>query len=754
MSITTWINNIISGFSMGYTAATNASADTLGTINTEAQEAATAAGMATSLGSLMPTVVVPTAAASVATGEFAAGMEFVVLVRAIDRANANGWNSVDRLHVFSDIATLAGDITIVTGGLATLYPTPQSRVIASLSSLGGSGLTIAGTAADLYAQGVESQAARKITTNNIFSLYSLLQGYQTSNSEAQTLLNALGQISPLLNALNGNASADTLNTLSSTALNSLQTGANTLATEFQNAFQKDPSITEMSDGNTVSITSSDTSMPALTWTTMFDVTSDTTSMNVLANDGSVNSTMTESFDASGAMTTTTNNVMPDGTQNTTSITTTPDGRTSAAVSGQGAEVALGNADITVADGTSGRVLGNDNSVTVGNNCTVTVDGSGDTINAATTGWSGAQVALGEGGSYNLTMEGSTLTLAGGAQVTMADSGDLDVVTATGSYTYNWSTHAITLPSGDTAAFGTLSDGSTVSLDLFSSFAVIDKNGFISTVATTQTGVNGLTEVDLAGTNTGILLRGDNSQVGTATLGNGYSLATFFDESDSVLRVQTTDGWATLNIPATSQLLGTLSDGTVSLGIGGGTLTINTDTGAANFIVPDQGVDQFTFAAGQLTGMSLSADGSTLAFNLAPGASGEARSLDYALQANTVTTSIGETHETYNNVSGPVDWTSNELKLSTNDGDGVFSEYVIGVNGQVAQQDLSFGGTTWDIGSVDYETPTGPITNTYLTGVTVANLAGIPLGYLPFANDPTGTVAGGLVISASEFYKEG
>ena len=736
------INDLLSAFNLGHTAAMNADDDTLSNINTAAQEAATAAGMATSLGSLLPCAVVPSAAASVSTGEFAAGIGFVVLLRSIEKAKTNGWDSADVASCTSALTMCIGDLTIVVGGLSSLYSTPQGRALGFFSSLGGATLTGISIGSDEYEQSTRNRI-------DLLELSSSLQQYSGSNSAVQTLLNTIQPVKSLLDSLNGNATADTLNTLSSTALNSLQTGANTLATEFQNAFQKDPSIIEISDGNTVSITSSDTSMPAITGTTMFDVTSDTTSMNVLANDGSVNSTMTESFDASGAMTTTTNNVMPDGTQNTTSITTTPDGRTSAAVSGQGAEVALGNADITVADGTSGRVLGNDNSVTVGNNCTVTVDGSGDTINAATTGWSGAQVALGEGGSYNLTMEGSTLTLAGGAQVTMADSGDLDVVTATGSYTYNWSTHAITLPSGDTAAFGTLSDGSTVSLDLFSSFAVIDKNGFISTVATTQTGVNGLTEVDLAGTNTGILLRGDNSQVGTATLGNGYSLATFFDESDSVLRVQTTDGWATLNIPATSQLLGTLSDGTVSLGIGGGTLTINTDTGAANFIVPDQGVDQFTFAAGQLTGMSLSADGSTLAFNLAPGASGEARSLDYALQANTVTTNIGETHETYNNVSGPIDWTSNELKLSTNDGDGVFSEYVIGVNGQVAQQDLSFGGTTWDIGSVDYETPTGPITNTYLTDVSVVDLGDIPLGSSPFATDPTGAVAGGLVISGAD-----
>ncbi len=63
---------------------------------------------------------------------------------------------------------------------------------------------------------------------------------------------------------------------------------------------------------------------------------------------------------------------------------------------------------------------------------------------------------------------------------------------------------------------------------------------------------------------------------------------------------------------------------------------------------------------------------------------------------------------------------------------------------VAVSDTS-GSTT----TIPFDTPSGAVVNAWLTGVTVANLGAVPLGSLPFVSDPTGAVAGGLIISEAD-----
>ncbi|BBU64173.1 serine protease (plasmid) [Methylosinus sp. C49] len=47
------------------------------------------------------------------------------------------------------------------------------------------------------------------------------------------------------------------------------------------------------------------------------------------------------------------------------------------------------------------------------------------------------------------------------------------------------------------------------------------------------------------------------------------------------------------------------------------------------------------------------------------------------------------------------------------------------------------------------TPTGPVSNQWLTGVNVVNLGSVPLGQLPFVSDPSGVVAGGLLVAGPD-----
>ena len=52
-------------------------------------------------------------------------------------------------------------------------------------------------------------------------------------------------------------------------------------------------------------------------------------------------------------------------------------------------------------------------------------------------------------------------------------------------------------------------------------------------------------------------------------------------------------------------------------------------------------------------------------------------------------------------------------------------------------------------AIPADAATGAVVNAWLTGVTVANLGSVPLGNLPFFVDPTGTVAGGLIIGSAD-----
>jgi subtilisin-like proprotein convertase family protein len=52
-------------------------------------------------------------------------------------------------------------------------------------------------------------------------------------------------------------------------------------------------------------------------------------------------------------------------------------------------------------------------------------------------------------------------------------------------------------------------------------------------------------------------------------------------------------------------------------------------------------------------------------------------------------------------------------------------------------------------AVGLDTPTGTVTNAWLTGIDVANLGALPLGSLPFTSDPTGQVQNGLVIGGPD-----
>ena len=90
MGMLTKINDATSAFSLAYTEAMSADDNTQDKLNKSAQVAAATAGATTSLESIIPIIVVPTAAASVSTGGFAVGTELVVFVRVLDQARANG----------------------------------------------------------------------------------------------------------------------------------------------------------------------------------------------------------------------------------------------------------------------------------------------------------------------------------------------------------------------------------------------------------------------------------------------------------------------------------------------------------------------------------------------------------------------------------------------------------------------------------------------------------------------------------------
>jgi subtilisin-like proprotein convertase family protein len=118
-------------------------------------------------------------------------------------------------------------------------------------------------------------------------------------------------------------------------------------------------------------------------------------------------------------------------------------------------------------------------------------------------------------------------------------------------------------------------------------------------------------------------------------------------------------------------------------------------------------------------------------------------------------------------SGPtqVDVDTNVIRVAPANG-SLGTNYYFNSNGQITSTGVGFigfstsGGFSSDSAranalassvsaNIPVYTPTGPISNQWLTGVSVVNLGSVPLGQLPFVSDPSGVVAGGLLVAGPD-----
>ncbi|PKU21365.1 hypothetical protein [Telmatospirillum siberiense] len=216
-------------------------------------------------------------------------------------------------------------------------------------------------------------------------------------------------------------------------------------------------------------------------------------------------------------------------------------------------------------------------------------------------------------------DGVTYDLTGASSASFTSSGNILVSTSGGSaFSIDRVTGYI---SGQNAVAGTIGDNIVKIITPQSGDPFAVQSAASSTSSDTVLSVvpvtivsraNGLTEVDLSGTGTGVVLDANNTQVGTAQVYSGYSIGTLTAGGGYIT---TTGGAAYSFASGMSPVIN--ADGTVSVSSSLGTLSITPSSGAGTFAAAGgttvaldgtQAVD-LTAAGLRVGGLSVNADGS-------------------------------------------------------------------------------------------------------------------------------------------------
>ena len=517
-------------------------------VNAVAQVAAAAAGAAVTATAGNPVA----GAAAVTAGEAAAATGISVFAQDAKTA-VTDWQQTgslslhDMMAVASDTLSVVGDLAIVVGGVASQVPTGQG--IAAAADGIGAGATLLGVAAN-HADTVNNfvssslSSLSNVVNNDIAGILATAAAVSTASQAADALSSALQYIKPVFNDIIGipGASAAEFDSDSSAANTAFQNSETSLGNSFTSTGAATQNVTETASGDTVTFTSSNSSVPTDTATTSVSSDGSSTGTSITGNNGGLSTTETDSLNSDGSLTDTVQNTSSSISVNYTQTTTTPtSGTTSVAISGQGDDTAVSDANVWLNTGTAATLSGTGNAVTTCGTDTLTLDTAGNTVYDAGDGnvitATGSQTVTAAGNNEQITTGGGTVDVNAGTGDTVSLSngtlwlnGNVGVGTVGTGFAgiaLDGTGNSITTSGGDSLilnnagnAIWAAGDGNTVTSTGDQTITEVGNNSKFTIGGGTVDVNSGTGDIIVASNDPNLWLNGG---VGSGTVGSGFGI---------------------------------------------------------------------------------------------------------------------------------------------------------------------------------------------------------------------------------------